>query len=58
MIKIEDKLHPSHEVRSSDASSFDFICENCGATDGLGTWGRLILPCPAVTITASDFENK
>jgi hypothetical protein len=25
--------HPSHKTRSSDASSFDEICVNCGATD-------------------------
>jgi hypothetical protein len=38
--------HPSHVTRISDASSYDEICINCGATDGLGTWGRLVLPCP------------
>jgi hypothetical protein len=38
--------HPSHVTRISDASSFDEICVNCGATDGLGTWGLLALPCP------------
>jgi hypothetical protein len=43
----EDKLHPSHKsVRSSDASTFDFICDDCGATDDVtGGWGTLRKPC-------------
>lgn len=40
-----DQLHPSHETRISDASSFDEICIHCGATDRLGSWGNLRLPC-------------
>lgn len=40
--------HPSHEARFSDASSFDEICEKCGATDiAGGGWGKLAEPCPA-----------
>lgn len=31
---------------SMDASSYDEICVNCGATDGIGTMGRLAYPCP------------
>jgi hypothetical protein len=41
------KLHPSHKVRSSDASRFDFVCERCGHTDTVpGGWGKLAYPCP------------
>lgn len=40
-------LHPSHRTRFSfDASSWDEICEKCGATDTIGGWGRLADPCP------------
>lgn len=39
-------LHPSHETRFSDASTFDEICVNCGATDELGSWGALAQACP------------
>lgn len=42
---ITEGCHPSHKTRSSDASSYDEICETCGATDGLGTWGELSKPC-------------
>jgi transposase len=38
--------HPSHVTRISDASSYDEICVNCGATDGLGTWGPAGAPVP------------
>ncbi len=41
-----DKCHPSHKTRFSDASTYDEVCVNCGATDGLGTWGKLKYPCP------------
>lgn len=37
--------HPSHITRFSDASTFDEICINCGATDRLGSWGLLAEPC-------------
>ena len=39
--------HPSHKTRFSfDASSYDEICELCGATDQvLGGWAELALPC-------------
>ncbi len=39
--------HPSHVTRVSlDASSFDEICINCGATDIVpGGWGELEKPC-------------
>jgi hypothetical protein len=42
--------HPSHQTRiSMDASTYDEICINCGATDEVpGGWGRLAAPCPAV----------
>lgn len=39
--------HPSHVTRMSDASTFDEICVNCGATDEVpGGWGLLAQPCP------------
>lgn len=42
------RKHPSHETRSSDASTFDEVCVNCGATDiAGGGWGKLAKPCPA-----------
>jgi hypothetical protein len=45
--KWPDKKHESHKsVRSSDASTFDFICDDCGATDDVtGGWGTLRKPC-------------
>ncbi len=41
--------HPSHKTRISlGASSFDEVCENCGATDEVpGGWGKLAEPCPS-----------
>lgn len=43
------KPHKSHVWRISDASSYDHICVNCGATDVAGGgWGRLAEPCPNV----------
>lgn len=40
--------HPSHSLRSSDASTFDVICTACGHTDVTpGGWGALVDPCPA-----------
>lgn len=47
-------LHPSHETRISDASSFDEICIHCGATDGIGTWGAIADPCKAVSSEPVD----
>lgn len=39
-------IHPSHKVRFSDASTFDLICEKCGAHDNVpGDWGDLEYPC-------------
>lgn len=37
--------HSSHKTRFSDASTFDEICEHCGATDRPGD-DRLEEPCP------------
>ena len=44
--------HPSHQnVRFSDASTFDFVCDDCGATDnplglrGSDPNGDLAKPC-------------
>ena len=41
--------HPSHQLRSSDASSFDVVCENCGATDK--ACALLAAPCPQAPAT-------
>lgn len=45
--------HESHKsVRASDASSFDMICDDCGATDQvIGGWGDLRKPCTASAIS-------
>lgn len=43
----QDSLHPSHVTRPSDASSYDEICVNCGRTDSVGSWGKLMQPCPS-----------
>jgi hypothetical protein len=53
----EDKLHPSHKTRVSDASSFDEVCIYCGATDELGSWGNLAKPCPDKTIKKKDLVD-
>jgi hypothetical protein len=26
---MKDELHPSHDLRYSDASSYDFVCKKC-----------------------------
>lgn len=44
------KCHPSHKnVRCSmDASTYDYVCDDCGATDKVpGGWGDLAKPCSA-----------
>lgn len=45
-----DKLHPSHKTRPAyEASSYDEVCEVCGATDVAGGgWGLLALPCKTI----------
>ncbi|QXV73762.1 hypothetical protein [Rhizobium phage RHph_N46] len=44
---IDKGLHSSHDVRVSDASTFDVICKKCGAHDEVpGGWGKLADPCP------------
>ncbi len=56
--------HPSHVTRVSlDASSFDEICINCGATDIVpGGWGELGRVCPtppgAGGITLEEWNRK
>lgn len=59
-VKTSDGPHSSHKTRFSDASSFDEICTQCGATDRLGTWGKLAEPCPKAkpSPSASDGEGK
>ena len=46
-VEYPNTIHESHKsVRSSDASTFDFICDDCGATDDvIGGWGALKRPC-------------
>lgn len=53
--KLDEGCHPSHVTRVSDASSFDEICTNCGATDITGGgWGKLAEPCPAVSTSPDE----
>ena len=41
-------IHYTHRTRFSfDASTYDEICELCGATDGIMTFGQLAYECPA-----------
>ena len=49
----KEGVHSSHlKVRFSDASTFDLICDDCGATDnpmgvrGPDPNGNLANPCP------------
>lgn len=37
-------VHASHTTRTSDASTYDEVCVDCGATDAPG--GGLAAPCP------------
>lgn len=37
--------YSTHQTRSSDASRFDEVCVNCGATDAAGD-NRLNTVCP------------
>lgn len=46
---VEVEAHPTHDLRSSDASTFDFVCKNCNQTDSVpGGWGKLTEPCPSM----------
>lgn len=40
-----------------DASSYDEICEKCGATDYIGGWGDLAYPCPVVDSTIKEVPH-
>lgn len=51
------EVHPSHDTRISDASSFDEICNNCGETDGIGTFGKLVDPCVAAPAVTAKLEE-
>ena len=62
MNKAEQSRHPSHDTRFSfDASSYDEVCKNCGATDiAGGGWGKLAEPCPTEQIdrdAAAELER-
>jgi hypothetical protein len=49
--------HPSHKTRSSDASTYDEVCLNCGATDIAGNgWGKLAEPCIATPAPSQHSE--
>lgn len=51
-----EKCHSSHVLRSSDASTFDVVCENCGRHDEVpGGWGRLVEPCPDAPLSTARF---
>ena len=53
-------LHPTHRTRISlDASTYDEICELCGATDiTLGGWGKLGEPCPSNDDLRKEYDLK
>lgn len=52
-------LHPSHKTRFSDASTFDEICINCGATDEVpGGWGQLAYPCARQKCTCYPWDGN
>lgn len=52
-------LHPSHRTRFSDASTFDEICELCGAHDEVpGGWGQLEEPCIASDEQRKEYDEK
>jgi hypothetical protein len=54
-----DRAHPSHELRFSDASSFDFICKKCGHCDQVpGGWGALARPCPKARKKKGSCRSK
>lgn len=60
---MKDACHPSHVTRVSfDSSSYDEVCENCGAVDiAAGGWGALAFPCPNEVRSIDDcwkeYEN-
>ena len=57
-VPIMNDRHPSHVTRISDASSFDEVCINCGATDITGGgWGALANPCPKASITQQTMTD-
>jgi hypothetical protein len=44
--KWNDRPHPTHKLRCSEAKSFDELCVLCGSTDVHGGgWGLLYYPC-------------
>ncbi len=52
-------MHSTHRTRFSiDASTFDEICELCGATDKPGGWGRLAEPCPAPESDRAVYDER
>lgn len=56
---MNETLHPSHEIRSSDASTFDEICIHCGRTDRVpGGWGELVKPCPQPDKTIKRWDYR
>jgi hypothetical protein len=53
---VKKTRHPSHKTRFSfDASTYDEMCELCGATDiAGGGWGKLAEPCPNEALWIDD----
>ena len=48
-----------HHTRFSDASTFDEVCEVCGATDQVpGGWVKLAEPCPGEGCPALGYEEE
>ena len=59
-LQLADFPHKSHDLRNSDASSYDYKCVTCGNIDKLQrgdppSWGRLAFPCPGPSgVTSND----
>lgn len=54
----DNQKHPTHRTKISlDASSYDEICVNCGATDRIGSWGKLAEPCSKPSINVAKMQK-
>ena len=53
-------IHPTHRTRFSwDASTYDEICELCGATDQVpGGFGQLKFACPASEEKRKKYDEE
>lgn len=53
------KTHPSHQMRGSDSSYYDEICNNCGEPDWCTSDNlKLSLQCEAVVVEEKIDEDK